>query len=362
MGFGPAYSGGAEQQAGLLATELARRGRRVIVYAPSSSVDRGSISHRNPRVVPVPALGLPHTRTATYLPMLGLVSLAPGFTHPEILHSHMAWLHCGVPELVSRVTGASTIVKFACSGPDGDVASLSSSRAGRAVLSMALKADRIVALTPSICDELLDVGYPSDQIRVIPNGVRLARGVAPAADLESLPRPRVLFAGRLTAQKGILPLLDAWAIVLEAISDATLLVAGRGDLIDAVAARAAAPDLAGSVHLLGHRTDMDALIAAADAVVLPSRSEGMSNVALQTLASRRAFFGFAIPGISEVVRHPSATVAPGDFAALASALVAGLQDESLLDDIAWRGHEDVAREFAIERVAARYEELYDELA
>ena len=118
----------------------------------------------------------------------------------------------------------------------------------------------------------------------------------------------------------------------------------------------------GSVRLLGHRTDMDGLVAAADAVVLPSRSEGMSNVALQTLASRKPFFGFAIPGISEVVRHPAATVAVGDFAALAAALVDGLGNEALRDDIAWRGHEDVAREFAIERVATRYEELYDELA
>ena len=51
---------------------------------------------------------------------------------------------------------------------------------------MALKADRIVALTPSICDELLGVGYPRDRIRVIPNGVRLVHGVAPAPDLASL--------------------------------------------------------------------------------------------------------------------------------------------------------------------------------
>ena len=64
----------------------------------------------------------------------------PGFEHADILHTHMAWLHCGVPELASRVTGARTIVKFACSGKDGDVANLSRSRVGRTALSMALKA------------------------------------------------------------------------------------------------------------------------------------------------------------------------------------------------------------------------------
>ena len=297
MGYGPAYPGGAEQQAGLLATELARRGRRVIVYAPSSSVDRGSISHRNPRVVPVPALGLPHTRTATYLPMLGLVSLSPGFEHPrDPPQPHgLAPLWRSGARKPGHGCPHRREVRVLRTGrrrrePDSGTAS-----AGRPC-RMALKADRIVALTPAICDELLEVGYPPGQIRVIPNGVRLVRGVAPAPDLASLPHPRVLFAGRLTAQKGILPFLDAWAIVHEALPDATLLVAGRGDLAEAVAARAAAPDLGGSVRLLGHRTDMDALIAAADAVVLPSRSEGMSNVALQTLASQEGVLRLRHPG------------------------------------------------------------------
>jgi glycosyltransferase involved in cell wall biosynthesis len=362
MGFGASYPGGAEQQAGLLAEELVRRGRRVLVYAPSPSIDAEARRLRRPRVVPVPALGLPRSRTATYLPMLGLVQLAPGFERADILHTHMAWVHCSVPELTSRVTGAKTVVKFACSGPDGDVHSLSRSRLGRTVLSMALKADRIVALTPAILRELEVAGFPGDRVRVIPNGVKLDGCTAPAADVDGLPHPRVLFLGRLTAQKGILPLLDAWVRVHQAVPDATLIVAGQGELLDAVTLRADKPDLGGSVRLLGHRTDVGALIAAADVVALPSRSEGMSNVALQTFAARTAFIGFAIPGISEVARHPSATVTSGDFGAFADALIAGLRDPALLDEIAWRGHEDVVAEFAIERVASRYEELYDELA
>jgi glycogen(starch) synthase len=294
--------------------------------------------------------------------MLGLVSLSPGFEHPIILHTHMAWLHCAVPELVSRVTGARTVVKFACSGRDGDVAHLTRTRLGRTVLSLALRADRIVALTPAIRDELRGVGYPPQRIRVIPNGVGLEHGSPPASDVERLAHPRVLFAGRLTAQKGILPFLDAWVRVLDSVPHATLLIAGSGDLAKAIAERAARLDLRESVHVLGHRTDMAALIEAADAVVLPSRSEGMSNVALQTLAAGKPFFGFDIPGILEIVRHPAATVVAGDYAALADALVAGLSNQSLLDEIARRGHEDVVRDFAIDGVAERYEELYDELA
>jgi glycosyltransferase involved in cell wall biosynthesis len=88
----------------------------------------------------------------------------------------------------------------------------------------------------------------------------------------------------------------------------------------------------------------------------------MSNVALQSLGARTAFIGFGIPGIAEVARHEAATVPAGDFSALADALIAALRNPALREEIAWRGHEDVVAEFAIERVAARYEELYDELA
>jgi glycosyltransferase involved in cell wall biosynthesis len=362
MGFGRGYPGGAEHQAELLATELANRGRRVVMYAPSSTCDPAPGLPSRLRVIPVPALGLPRTRTLSYLPMLAAVQAAPGFEHPAILHTHMAWFHAAIPELTRRVRAVRTIVKFACSGADGDIATLTRTAFGRTALRLILGADRLVALTPAICDELLQVGYPAKRIRLIPNGVRVSPPAVPAKDLEILSGPRVLLPGRLTHQKGVLPFLDAWSEVLVDCPSATLLVAGQGDLADAIAHRAAKPDLSGSVHLLGHRSDMPAVLAAADAVVLPSRSEGMSNVALQALAAGRPFFGFAIPGVLEVARHPASLSSPGDYLALARSLARALRQPDLLDEMIQCGFEDVRRDFAIHRVAARYEDLYDELA
>ena len=328
MGFGRGYPGGAEHQAELLATELASRGRRVVIYAPSSSCDPAPGLPSRLRVIPVPALGFPRTRTLSYLPMLAAVQAAPGFEHPAILHTHMAWFHAAVPELTRRVRAVRTVVKFACSGADGDIATLTRTAFGRAVLRLILRADRLVALTPTICDELLQAGYPSERIRLIPNGVRVSPPVTPAKDLDILSGPRVLLPGRLTQQKGVLPFLDAWAEVLVDRPSANLLVAGQGDLADAIAQRAAKPDLAGSVHLLGHRSDMPAVFAAADAVVLPSRSEGMSNVALQALAAGRPFFGFAIPGVLEVAGHPEPVAFGGLYLALARSLAESLSNRT----------------------------------
>ena len=286
LGFGRRYPGGAEHQAEVLSRELARRGRRILIYAPLPSTDTRPVAPAPPsmRVIPVPALGFSRTRTATFLPMLALMQLVPGFEHPRILHSHMAWYHAVLPQVLALVKGVRTLVKFACSGPDGEIATMSRTFAGRQALRIIGSADRLIALTSAVADELRFAGFDEGRIRVIPNGVSLPRPTPPAVDLERLRAPRVLLAGRLTNQKGVSEFLSAWANASTA-DDATLLVAGTGPLQESLQARAAEADLAGRVCLLGHRPDMGALFAASQLVVIPSRSEGMSNVALEALAA-----------------------------------------------------------------------------
>jgi len=361
MGYGPRYLGGAEHQAALLATELARRGRRIVLYAPSASTDAGRISTPNIRIIPVPSLGFPRTRTATYLPLLALLQNLPGLEHPAILHSHMAWYHAVVPQLARRLVGTRTVVKFACSGADGDIATLSRSALGRFALRRLFAADRVVALTPAVADELVRAGFPRTRVRLIPNGARM--GEEAHEDIRSLdrPGPTVLFAGRLTKQKGILEFLDAWHVVPNSVPNATLIIAGVGPLENAIRKRVALADIRGTVSMVGHQPQIGDLLQSTDAVVIPSRSEGMSNVALEALASSRPVFGFAIPGVEDVVVDRRALSEPGNHDNLAAKLASGLRSPALLDDLRLSGYERVRAQFSIERVGTLYEQLYAEL-
>jgi glycosyltransferase involved in cell wall biosynthesis len=156
-------------------------------------------------------------------------------------------------------------------------------------------------------------------------------------------------------------LLDVWPDVLAHVADATLVIAGDGPDMRTVRARVAERDLAGRVFVLGHRSDSDRLIAASDVLVLPSRSEGMSNVALQALALGKPVVGFAIPGVDELVGD--GRVAPaGDFAAFATHLGAVLSSAALRDDLGSTGRELVRTRYSIDEVAGQYGQLYDELA
>ena len=88
-------------------------------------------------------------------------------------------------------------------------------------------------------------------------------------------------AGRLAPQKGFATLIEA-ATRWQDLSPAPLLaIAGEGPLRAELTA-AAAP-LGPAVRFLGHRADVPALLAAADAFVLPSRWEGQPLILQEAL-------------------------------------------------------------------------------
>src|SRR5205807_4507369 len=114
--------------------------------------------------------------------------------------------------------------------------------------------------------------------------------------------------------------VDAMSL-LTSHPDVHLAIAGRGDLADALSARARELGVAGRLHLLGLRSDVADVLAAADLFVLPSLSEGLPLALLEAM-----FAGLPIVA-SRVGEIPTALVdgecgvlvPPGDPAALAAA-------------------------------------------
>jgi glycosyltransferase involved in cell wall biosynthesis len=148
------------------------------------------------------------------------------------------------------------------------------------------RAARVSAISRRSADVLVDqYGVRLDRIRVIPNG----RDAAPflAADRAAGERlragldiaagtPVVLALGALSAEKRV----DLAVRAVAAVPDARLLVAGSGPE-DASLRRLADHVGPGRVHFLGAVTDVPSVLAAADAVVLASDSEGLPGVLIE---------------------------------------------------------------------------------
>jgi starch synthase (maltosyl-transferring) len=194
-----------------------------------------------------------------------------------------------------------------------------------------------------------DVGWlPADRLTVIPNGVdptpfddatpasRDALGIPPDAVV-------ALFVGRIDVQKGVADLLDAAAKVAVERKDWHLVLVGDGpDLRKHRARTETDTRLARRVHWLGRRDDIAALLNAADLLVLPSLWEGMPNVVLEAMASRRAVVATDVEGSEDLV-VPGRTgwlIPAGDPARLASALLEAHSDSERL-----RRYGDAAREW-----------------
>ncbi|PWW21892.1 glycosyltransferase involved in cell wall biosynthesis [Geodermatophilus normandii] len=131
-------------------------------------------------------------------------------------------------------------------------------RRGAAAHPVVRRADRLVAISHRVVDEYVAAGVDRARFAVVPNAVP---DVAPAASVPPA-RPRWLFVGRLSAEKGVRELLDVWPDGVD------LDVVGDGELAADLRARALPP----TVRLLGGRTNAEvrALLGRYTGLVVPS--------------------------------------------------------------------------------------------
>ncbi len=175
-------------------------------------------------------------------------------------------------------------------------------------------------------EELEEVARPRAPIVVVPHGVE---PVTP----EPLPdRPGILFFGRLGYYKGVDVLLDAMGEVWASIPEATLTIAGNGELEDHSA-------LADERVTLRREyiadDDVPGLFAAARCVVLPYRQASQSGVGSLAKRYGRPLVVSDVGGLPELVADGSGLkFVSEDPAALASSLVGLLREDELCSGLA----------------------------
>lgn len=213
--------------------------------------------------------------------------------------------------------------------------------------------------------------FRQKRIEVLPNGLDTNRfrpiDKGTARDILSLPRDRklLMFGGVHAASdpnKGFQYLADA----LRKLSaqgwgeKAEVLVFGSTEPDQA-------PDFGLKCHYLGHVHDdvtTALLYCSADIFVAPSTQENLPNTVMEAAACGTPSVAFAVGGLPDLVEHGRTgwLARPFETDDLAKGIAALLVDDEKRTDMGYAARNKVVSQYALERIARRHAELYEELA
>lgn len=192
------------------------------------------------------------------------------------------------------------------------------------------------------------------RLALVPNGVDVP--AHPAALPQASPFGFVVVA-RLEPRKGVDLALDALAL----IPGVRLAIVGDGPERARLERQARRLAIGDRVSFLGWQTDPTPHVAAAHALLVPSRTEGLSVAALEAMALGRPVVARAVGGLPELVR-PALTgwLAPdGSIAALAAAMLAAAgASSSELSRLGQGARALVTAAYSHEAMRTGYERVY----
>ncbi len=259
----------------------------------------------------------------------------------DVIHAH-DWLTFMAGMRARRASGKPLVVHVHATeydrsgnGDNGFVVGVE--RAGLAA------ADRVVAVSAYTADVLAArYGVPREKLRVVHNAIDAREPHARWTIAEG--DPLVLFAGRITWQKGPDYFVDAAARVAAEMPAVKFAVAGAGDRLRPMMQRVADAGLEDRFLFTGFlpADDLDRLYARADVYVMPSVSEPFGLTALEALQHGTPVIVSRSAGVSEVVRHVL-RVQFGDVEDLASKILSVLMFPPLKDALSARGRAEVER-------------------
>jgi glycosyltransferase involved in cell wall biosynthesis len=209
----------------------------------------------------------------------------------DLVHAH--WIPSAI---AARATGKPYVLQVW--GTDVELAR----RAPWLVRPLVRGARLVIAASAFLADEASALG--ASRVEVVPSGVEIPEHVG-----EPDEPPHVLYAGRLSEEKGILEFL-------EATEGLPRVIVGDGPLRDRV------PEAVGFVP----PSQMGAYYERAAVVCVPSRREGYGMTAREAMAYGRPLVATRVGGLADLDGGGVVLVEPGDRAALRSAVVQFLED------------------------------------
>lgn len=280
------YWGGAQKLLLTFAEQAQRSGVELTVIAlrsDSNSPIRQALEACGASVVFFPGKGLFDVRR--------LNRLAAYFRLErfDVVHTHLTYANILGP-LAGKLAGVPV------------VASLHNTRTDESRLAFSIRqqletwalrfgAHSVIGVGPSVAEANAGI-LGGRALEIVPNAVMPVPPLPPdereamrVALCGRADRPLLIAVGRLWPQKAYPTLIEAMAKLVPAYPDLALVIAGGGELYDALAAHIDRLNLRENVYLLGPRDDVPRLLGASDLFVLPSDFEGLPVAMLEAMSA-----------------------------------------------------------------------------
>lgn len=295
-------------------------GWRVVVLCPEGALAERLRAQGN--AVTTGALGPDAGVAASVRTLRGTVRAL----RPAIVHSHLAYADVvvavtPVPRGIRRFT-----TEHGIAGDDAVYhGSALKSRVMSAVHHVRLRRfDGVIAVSDTTRRAMIDKWRPRQEIVVIRNGVDVPDGVVRhATGVRDRAQPlRILSLSRLSAEKRIDVLIEAFAIVVAERPDAHLTIAGSGPLEAELRAQVARLGLVDAVTFAGF-VDPEGAMASADVIAQLSVWENCSYTLLDAVARGVRVVASDVGGNGEIVPADALVPEPIDPAVVAEKLLEG---------------------------------------
>jgi len=361
---GSRVAGGAERATLQVAADLAERGHLVRILCPAGSALTELAAEHGVDYAPAPVghaynlAAIPAVRRAVARDAMQIV-LVTG------IHD---WVWCSLG-------GASQAALVLARHMDLPLARPVAALANR-------RADAVIAVSDAVRETLVArSGIDPTRVRVIANPCRYdVRARPPSAEERARARTDcglqgdgawIGFFGGFAPGKGLEDAFAAAHAAAAAVGPVHLLVSRRGTRWrgDAAAdnARLASAGLGDNLHVVGEVRDMDQMLTAMDATLIPTRSdlgEALPLTAIESLACGTPVVGYRVGGVAEVIGEngeAGSLAAADDTADLGRQLAALLGDHERAARCAAAGLERARTLFAPRLIADQYEQLFTEL-
>ena len=173
------------------------------------------------------------------------------------------------------------------------------------------KMNAVVCVSEAQAARIRRTGVPLARILVVHDAVRVERFSNPDPRFRQLardflpdrPNRLVLAAGRLSPEKGFSDLVAAAALVAGSDPSVGFVLFGDGRLRGACSRQIAERGLQSTFHLAGFHSDLDKFLPHFDLTVLPSYTEGLPNIVLESLAAGVPVVATAVGGTPEIIEN-----------------------------------------------------------